>query len=189
MWWVPPFGDLRINACCQLPVAFRRLPRPSSPLSAKASTRCPYALDTFSLSTIRHKFLYALLFRSVYFVVSFFKCPSWNILQNQLTLVIILLHFFNDLLSLFPELLGGDERPRTADLLLAKQALYQLSYTPTFPIRRFHSFLVGRGGLEPPTPRLSSVCSNQLSYQPSVPSLLRSVKKGYIGGVFFLERR
>ena len=26
--------------------------------------------------------------------------------------------------------------------------------------------LVGLGGLEPPTPRLSSVCSNQLSYRP-----------------------
>ena len=64
------------------------------------------------------------------FVVSFSKYPSWNIFQNQLTLVIIILHFFNDLLSLFPKLLGGDERPRTADLLLAKQALYQLSYTP-----------------------------------------------------------
>jgi hypothetical protein len=25
---------------------------------------------------------------------------------------------------------------------------------------------VGLGGLEPPTPRLSSVCSNQLSYKP-----------------------
>jgi len=24
--------------------------------------------------------------------------------------------------------------------------------------------MVGQGGLEPPTPRLSSVCSNQLSY-------------------------
>jgi hypothetical protein len=28
------------------------------------------------------------------------------------------------------------------------------------------SWLVGLGGLEPPTPRLSSVCSNQLSYRP-----------------------
>ena len=28
--------------------------------------------------------------------------------------------------------------------------------------------LVGLGGLEPPTPRLSSVCSNQLSYRPLV---------------------
>ena len=26
--------------------------------------------------------------------------------------------------------------------------------------------MVGQGGLEPPTPRLSSVCSNQLSYRP-----------------------
>src|SRR5690349_3992728 len=26
--------------------------------------------------------------------------------------------------------------------------------------------VVGLGGLEPPTPRLSSVCSNQLSYRP-----------------------
>jgi hypothetical protein len=27
---------------------------------------------------------------------------------------------------------------------------------------------VGQGGFEPPTPRLSSVCSNQLSYRPSI---------------------
>ena len=26
--------------------------------------------------------------------------------------------------------------------------------------------VVGPGGLEPPTPRLSSACSNQLSYEP-----------------------
>ena len=28
--------------------------------------------------------------------------------------------------------------------------------------------MVGLGGLEPPTPRLSSVCSNQLSYRPGI---------------------
>lgn len=28
------------------------------------------------------------------------------------------------------------------------------------------AFFMGLGGLEPPTPRLSSVCSNQLSYKP-----------------------
>ena len=28
--------------------------------------------------------------------------------------------------------------------------------------------LVGLGGFEPPTPRLSSVCSNQLSYRPNI---------------------
>ena len=31
---------------------------------------------------------------------------------------------------LFPQAFGGDKRDRTADLLLAKQALSQLSYTP-----------------------------------------------------------
>ena len=38
---VSPFGHPRITACSQLPEAFRRLPRPSSALGAKASTPCP----------------------------------------------------------------------------------------------------------------------------------------------------
>jgi hypothetical protein len=33
------------QAVCRLPEAFRRLPRPSSPLTAKASTVCAYSLD------------------------------------------------------------------------------------------------------------------------------------------------
>ena len=43
--WVSPFGNPRIKACSQLPVAYRSVLRPSSPLSAKASTKCPFALD------------------------------------------------------------------------------------------------------------------------------------------------
>lgn len=39
--WVSPFGNPRIKACSRLPMAYRSVPRPSSPLSAKASTRCP----------------------------------------------------------------------------------------------------------------------------------------------------
>ncbi len=82
----------------------------------------------------------------------------------------------------------GDDRDRTDDPLLAKQVLSQLSYAPrrkdarrkprpqtpaANPGRKpkvecaalFHpTLLVGQGGFEPPTPRLSSVCSNQLSY-------------------------
>ena len=38
---VSPFGHSRITACSQLPETFRRLPRPSSALGAKASTPCP----------------------------------------------------------------------------------------------------------------------------------------------------
>ena len=81
---------------------------------------------------------------------------------------------------------GGVRRDRTDDLMLAKHALYQLSYDPPFSggrlklgalpygrvvidlsIRpRVTRSVVGPGGLEPPTSRLSGVCSNQLSYRP-----------------------
>ncbi len=39
---VSPFGNPRIKACSRLPMAYRSVPRPSSPLGAKASTKCPY---------------------------------------------------------------------------------------------------------------------------------------------------
>ena len=48
---------------------------------------------------------------------------------------------------------GGASRDRTGDLLLAKQALSQLSYGP-------HCFMVGLGGVAPPTSPLSGVRSN-----------------------------
>ena len=38
---VAPFGNLRITVCLPLPGAYRNLPRPSSPISAKASFICP----------------------------------------------------------------------------------------------------------------------------------------------------
>ena len=70
------------------------------------------------------------------------------------------------------------------------------------PLRRTtsgRSSLVGQGGLEPPTPRLSSVCSDQLSYWPARPKLRqptdcrrlaasmpsgprRAAEKGCVGG-------
>ena len=40
--WVPPFGDPRIKAYSQLTMAYRSVSRPSSPLCAKASTKCSY---------------------------------------------------------------------------------------------------------------------------------------------------
>jgi hypothetical protein len=52
---------------------------------------------------------------------------------------------------------GGAKRDRTADLLRARQALSQLSYSP---------ILVGLGRFELPTSPLSGVRSNQLSYRP-----------------------
>ena len=85
--------------------------------------------------------------------------------------------------------IGGAERDRTADPLLAKQVLSQLSYSPIFRFRHqpevngpcitMHAFklpsspqianqnMVGPGRLELPTSRLSGVRSNHLSYGPN----------------------
>ena len=55
MRWVFPFGYLWIKGCSHLPTAFRSVLRPSSPLSAKASTKCPFALDYLLNSTPKKK--------------------------------------------------------------------------------------------------------------------------------------
>ena len=54
---------------------------------------------------------------------------------------------------------GGGSRIRTGDILLAKQTLYQLSYTPD-------SSMVGQTRIELVTSSLSGTRSNQLSYKP-----------------------
>ena len=78
---------------------------------------------------------------------------------------------------------GGARRDRTDDLLLAKQALSQLSYGPVRYQQSEKSVvrntavlisdycplaMVGPGRLELPTSRLSGVRSNHLSYGPPV---------------------
>ena len=69
---------------------------------------------------------------------------------------------------------GGAKQDRTADLLRARQALSQLSYSPIkVSILHANSLgreLVGLSGLEPPTSRLSGERSNQLSYRPNIVS-------------------
>ena len=59
-------------------------------------------------------------------------------------------------------IVGGADRIRTGDPLLAKQVLSQLSYSPI----QIPGKLVGPGRFELPTSRLSSARSNQLSYKP-----------------------
>jgi hypothetical protein len=63
---------------------------------------------------------------------------------------------------------GGARRDRTADPLLAKQMLSQLSYGPLKTLLQSRAKVVGLGGFEPPTSPLSGVRSNQLSYRPGV---------------------
>ena len=89
---------------------------------------------------------------------SVFKVQILTFFQGQIEMLTRLSKHFNPNLKRS----GGDKRNRTAGLLLARQALSQLSYTP-IP----QSFLVvGPSGLEPPTSRLSVVRSSQLSYGP-----------------------
>ena len=75
---------------------------------------------------------------------------------------------------------SGEYEIRTRDLLLARQALSQLSYTPKWYVSIFTLLMglsgpyllslilkdLGLSGLEPPTSRLSGVRSNRLSYKP-----------------------
>ena len=60
----------------------------------------------------------------------------------------------------------GEERTRTVNPRLAKPVLCQLSYFPVLNRTPSSSLIVGLSRLELLTPRLSSVCSNQLSYRP-----------------------
>ena len=79
---------------------------------------------------------------------------------------------------------GGAKRDRTADPLLAKQVLSQLSYSP-----ETSSGLVGLVGLEPTTPALSRRCSNQLSYRPGLIIRLQPIRVDNKNLYISLERR
>jgi hypothetical protein len=97
---------------------------------------------------------------------------------------------------------GGARRDRTDDLLLAKQALSQLSYGPKLaqpylacraeargqPSLAFRERrLVGLGRFELPTSRLSSARSNQLSYRPRTHTL--DPRPKIVAGKRMLQRR
>ncbi len=52
---VSPFGNPRIDACVPLPLAYRSLPRPSSPSCAQASSTCFRSLDhNWQISQAEH---------------------------------------------------------------------------------------------------------------------------------------
>ena len=59
--WVSPFGNPRINDCSHLPAAYRSVPRPSSPLGAKASTERSYRAHHASHRPARRTKPHALL--------------------------------------------------------------------------------------------------------------------------------
>ena len=149
---------------CQLPEAYRRLQRPSSPVVAKASTTCTYSLDPITVSTafgtkIRTAERHAATGFSLRLVKPQPKRAATSIISNAISYpdepdrlrqpgspcffrifkeqpnktectakaLSFALHSV-DLQS--GKKSGGANRDRTGDLLLAKQALSQLSYGP-----------------------------------------------------------
>ncbi len=219
--WVAPFGYPRIKACSRLPMAFRSVPRPSSPPGAKASTECPsraHSNTPIARATsvtpctgtshtrpgINPKPMQATRSRS-HLHTHLALLNETQTMPGQTDITPrpksapepIQLPTNNDTpkglsppdtsISCLPrrrpiphhsqpppahapgqDPRNGDDRDRTDDPLLAKQVLSQLSYAPAEPHQtnrtRADGHGMGQGGLEPPTPRLSSVCSNQLSY-------------------------
>ena len=101
------FGDLRIKASWQLPVAYRSRVRPSSVLSSKASTVCINVEYFLAFVQFVHIWpsIYHKSHRSVDFSVFTFQSAN----------------------GVFP---CGPERARTAYLLIANEMFYQLNYGP-----------------------------------------------------------
>ena len=137
MRWVSPFGNLRIKACSRLPEAYRSVLRPSSPLGAKASTKRPshacFAKPPYAESSPRADSAGETAKTRIIPRNSEHPSPREGDARRQ-----------QDLFTMFKigggqgaarlvsgaSAGGGGERIRTDDLLLAKQALSRLSYTP-----------------------------------------------------------
>ena len=93
-------------------MAYRSLPRPSSPHDAKASIVCPYTLSKKLLELAKSRYV-VILFNSKLPVVKEQTLRAQGLPGKRGAVLI-----------------GGGSRIRTGDMLLAKQPLYQLSYTP-----------------------------------------------------------
>jgi hypothetical protein len=123
---------------CQLPGAYRRLRRPSSPVIAKAFTICAYSLDPISMSTQIHvpdlqELMFAKLqsYPAITEDFSVITIASSELLKNSCSLREKLTPIRRiGLNSYLVVEIGGGERDRTDDPLLAKQVLSQLSYAP-----------------------------------------------------------
>ena len=124
---------------------------------AQGQVRC-HVFDTFS--AFFQTFIFGCL--QNLFTMCKNRSPESQAIKGQEKAPCLLITRPNDLQPVHPYR-GGAEEDRTPDLLNANQALSQLSYGPIPDDRA----MVGQGGLEPPTPRLSSVCSCLLYTSPS----------------------
>ncbi len=115
---------------CRLPEAFRRLPRPSSPVVAKASTVCAYSLDHITPNTLRRSIKCANATRSDCFQ-RFARLRS----APTLRFPIVKEHRAKNHSSIHPRISGA--------------------YSAVISCNT-HNHLVEPGGIEPPTPCFAS---------------------------------
>ena len=149
---VSPFGNPRIKVYSQLPRAYRSVSRPSSPLDAKASTKCT-------------------------FIAWIIICTEINLFLDKNSLCDGLLNYIKQhwiwLLGWW-RWTGSNRWPPACKAGALPTELHPLNTKKS----KKHAILVGPGRLELPTSRLSGVRSNRLSYGPiRAPN---NSKKGFI---------
>ena len=161
---VAPFGNPRIKDRMRLPVAYRSLPRPSSPAAAKASAMRPYSLGAKSMAPGAggpgEPGRFCPCFRGAHSV----GAPRGSVASWKSVFTFRARPLLSGArargrlpkrppggrprgLRAAPGMTegsdggcpsvenGGAEGTRTHDILLAKQALYQLSYGPSLKSR------------------------------------------------------
>ena len=95
LMWVSPFGYLRIDGYLLLPAAFRSLSRPSSALSAKASTLRSFLFDLPVLIAFKTGGSLAFLFKVCYLNDYVFTIIYLNI--EWVLVLFILIRYLSDI--------------------------------------------------------------------------------------------
>ena len=95
--WVPPFGNLRVDGCLLLTVAYRSLPRPSSAPGTKAFTLCPSLLDQLTCISVLQDFLFAkeFIFVKRLFLLSSVKTLPSHFEKTSSFSCLCVLHIFD----------------------------------------------------------------------------------------------
>ena len=147
---VSPFGNPRIKAYSQLPMAYRSVSRPSSPLNAKAFTKCP--LRRLIGSYVKAN---APTYEPKLDCEIITRWPRWHLEINPAVL---------DVFTNFVKQRDCPGEPVQPN----KTGAFSRSIMrhPAMPTRAAVWQMVGTGRFELPTSRLSVVRSNQLSYAP-----------------------
>ena len=139
---VSPFGNPRIKVYSQLPRAYRSVSRPSSPLGAKASTKCTFIAWNIICTEIN---LHMIIKFSVWWLIKLFQ-----------TALNMLLEWWR--------WTGSNRWPPACKAGALPTELHPQSIC--YISKLCAITMVGPGRLELPTSRLSGVRSNHLSYEP-----------------------